>query len=795
MNPRFTTRTSHALRIETPVAGVFVAGVAVVVGALTLSGLVPSAHGQDAPPTVLVTNIQQALAVGTNALASTRPKARVRGVITYVSNQARRFYMQDGTNAIQVNLASTPANYRVGLLVEVTGTVRPNLPLPYFVNATATVLGEAPLPDAPLISPYRLAAGEAPFRLVTTRGFIRDMVSGPSGPTFLCTFEWQAFEVTIPTNAIPLPRDWLDAEIEARGIAFPFFNASGRVTSFRFHPPSMDFLKVIKPGSRAPFKRPLQTIAEVARQPQQWDRRYHIAGTVTIPRPTRELYLDDGTGVMLINLQPSLAKPVMGEGLGREPETGLQPGERIEVVGTRYNWYSLTPTLVYAEYRRLGQGTQPEPRPVSISDLKSGRRAGQLVSIEARLLNQRGWINAAGGHQALVFQAGEDVFQASWDSETPAKWDLKANSYVRVTGVNEAEGGRFKSRPTFQLLLRSPADIIPAPEPPFWTRPQIWKPSLAGAALAAIAVGWILLQRWQMRRLEHRVADRTADLSGANARLMEEVVARERAESEVQRALAQEKELGELKSRFVAMVSHEFRTPLGIIMSSAEILDAYLERLSSDERKSNIRDITDATRHMSHMMEEVLLLGRVEAGKMTCRPGPLDLAVFGRRLVDEVTSATNGRCPIQFTAASGLREAQADESLLRHIFTNLLSNASKYSPPGSLVEFRVAAHDHLAAFTVRDCGIGIPEADARLLFQAFHRGRNVGDTPGTGLGMTVVKRCVELHGGKVAFDTKEGSGTTFVVALPLFGSGDGNGEGTTQFLRAALGGQKLTVMP
>jgi len=249
-----------------------------------------------------------------------------------------------------------------------------------------------------------------------------------------------------------------------------------------------------------------------------------------------------------------------------------------------------------------------------------------------------------------------------------------------------------------------------------------------------------------------------------------------------------------LKSRFVSMVSHEFRTPLGIITSSAEILDAYLDRLSPEERRENLHDITDATRHMSRMMEEVLLLGRVEAGKMTCRPGPLDLAVFGRRIVDEVTSATSGRCPIELVVAPGLREAQADESLLRHIFTNLLNNASKYSPPGSPVEFRVAAQHHFAVFTVRDRGIGIPESDARLLFQAFHRGRNVGDTPGTGLGMTVVKRCVELHGGKVAFDTREGSGTTFVVALPLFGAGDGNGDGTTQFLRAALGGQALTVI-
>src|SRR5262249_13259298 len=148
-----------------------------------------------------------------------------------------------------------------------------------------------------------------------------------------------------------------------------------------------------------------------------------------------------------------------------------------------------------------------------------------------------------------------------------------------------------------------------------------------------------------------------------------------------------------------------------------------------------------------------------------CRPAPLDLAMFGQRLVDEVISATNSRCRIQFKAASDCPEAQADEGLLRHIFTNLLNNAAKYSPPGSVVEFELQARNPLALFTVQDRGIGIPESERPLLFQAFHRGSNVGDTPGTGLGMTIVKRCVELHGGKIGFKSKEGHGTTFIVAL------------------------------
>jgi PAS domain S-box-containing protein len=278
--------------------------------------------------------------------------------------------------------------------------------------------------------------------------------------------------------------------------------------------------------------------------------------------------------------------------------------------------------------------------------------------------------------------------------------------------------------------------------------------------------------------------------------VVRDISERKRAEAELLQGLTREKELHELKSRFVSMVSHEFRTPLGIIMASAEILDAYLDRLPPEERRSNLRDITDASRQMSGMMEEVLLLGRVEAGKMTCRPAPLDLAVFCQRLADEVTSATNGRCPIRLALASGLAEARADESLLRHVFTNLLHNAVKYSKDGSPVDWELAAHDSMALFTVRDRGIGIPEPDARQVFQAFHRGRNVGDTPGTGLGMVIVKRCVELHGGRIAFESREGEGTTFLVALPLFGPlPSPNGEHTTQFLRAAVGGRNVHLIP
>jgi signal transduction histidine kinase len=236
------------------------------------------------------------------------------------------------------------------------------------------------------------------------------------------------------------------------------------------------------------------------------------------------------------------------------------------------------------------------------------------------------------------------------------------------------------------------------------------------------------------------------------------------------RALERERELSQLKSNFVSMVSHEFRTPLGIILSSAQILSDYLDQLASEERLEHLEAIAKNSKRMASLMEEVLVLSRVESGKLACAPAPLDLPGFGRRLTDEVQSATAHTCPIEFSVGTDCTGARADERLLRHILTNILTNAVKYSAPGTPVEFRLEREDRFAVCRVRDRGIGIPEADLPGLFTAFHRGRNVGQTPGSGLGLVIVKRCVELHVGSIRIDSEAGRGTRVTVRLPVFQS-------------------------
>lgn len=207
-----------------------------------------------------------------------------------------------------------------------------------------------------------------------------------------------------------------------------------------------------------------------------------------------------------------------------------------------------------------------------------------------------------------------------------------------------------------------------------------------GLVLLLAAGGWIGFLRFKLAERERAAARMRAANDELEQRVRERTSQLEVAKEELRRNLDQERELGELKSRFVAMVSHEFRTPLGIIMSSAEILEAYLDRLPEKDRRANLQDIFQSTRHMAAMMEEVLVLGRVESGKVKFHPVPLALAPLCQRLVDEVTSATANRCPIRLTAPDLIPEACGDEALLRHILTNLLSNAVKYSNEGSPVE-------------------------------------------------------------------------------------------------------------
>lgn len=238
-----------------------------------------------------------------------------------------------------------------------------------------------------------------------------------------------------------------------------------------------------------------------------------------------------------------------------------------------------------------------------------------------------------------------------------------------------------------------------------------------------------------------------------------------RAEEETKKALQKERELGELKSRFVSMTSHEFRTPLATILSASELIENYGERLPPDEKRELLGLIKGSVKHMTHLLEQVLLIGKADAGKMDFVPAPLDVVAFCRRLLGELAQ-TDGAEHRLVLAADGISGRHAlDEKLVRHILCNLLVNAIKYSPKGSEILLRVTQVEGRMRIEVSDHGIGIPPEDQPRLFDSFHRGRNVANISGTGLGLAIVRKAVDLHGGEITFTSELNRGTTFVVHL------------------------------
>lgn len=246
-----------------------------------------------------------------------------------------------------------------------------------------------------------------------------------------------------------------------------------------------------------------------------------------------------------------------------------------------------------------------------------------------------------------------------------------------------------------------------------------------------------------------------------------DITERKQAEQEIRDALDRQKELNELRSRFVAMTSHEFRTPLATILSSAELLKYYGERLPAEEKTAVIRSIESSVQRMTRMLDRVLLIGKVEAHMLEFNPEKVDLVALCHNMVDEArTQLPDSTCTVHTTIADGIGWGVYDEKLLGHIFGNLLSNALKYSPDGGTVRFTVHARDGGAKFEVADEGIGIPADEIPHLFGSFHRASNVGGIQGTGLGLAIVKNAVDKHGGRITVTSTPGEGTRFTVWLP-----------------------------
>ena len=249
--------------------------------------------------------------------------------------------------------------------------------------------------------------------------------------------------------------------------------------------------------------------------------------------------------------------------------------------------------------------------------------------------------------------------------------------------------------------------------------------------------------------------------------LKETVAALEEAKEEVSQSLEKEKELGQLKSRFVSMASHEFRTPLSAIQLSASLIDKYAQPFDNPNIGKHVKRIKNAVGNLTTILNDFLSLEKLEAGKVEPSFASFDVVKLSEEITEEmqVIAKENQNIIYQHTGTTSF--IHLDGNLLKNCIINLIGNAIKYSGENTFIEFNTEVTENDCIVTIKDNGIGIPEADQKHLFEAFFRAHNTGNIPGTGLGLNIVGRYVNLMNGKIDFESKVNKGTTFILTFSI----------------------------
>jgi len=266
--------------------------------------------------------------------------------------------------------------------------------------------------------------------------------------------------------------------------------------------------------------------------------------------------------------------------------------------------------------------------------------------------------------------------------------------------------------------------------------------------------------------LEKKVEARTKDLNASIVNLEREIADRKRAEEEARKALEKERELNELKTRFVSIASHEFRTPLSTVLSSISLVEQYNKKGEPDKIQRHINRVKSSVNHLTGILNDFLSLGKLEEGKVDVKKESIDLEQLFNEIKEEMKLQLKDKQEI-IISFEGEKAIQSDSRILRNILFNLLSNASKYSEDGKNIYLASKKSKDRIDISIRDEGIGIPEEEVKYMFDRFFRASNASNIPGTGLGLNIVKRYVDLLEGNITFSSTYQQGTTFTLSLPI----------------------------
>jgi signal transduction histidine kinase len=724
----------------------------------------------------ILTHVSEVRALGADKAEQLRWPVKLRGVVTYVLVKGNEFKLWDGTSGIGVRIGDDQEKPKEGDEVEVEGYTNhlsvKGYDYPHVHGVVIRKVGTQTFPAAKRVALSEVTDFKHYDQWVSVEGTIVMWMLNSRKLTLLIASNDEWAEVHVRNvDRVDLPKALHGARVRVTGVNM----GTSHSREDTMVAPSQEQLEILKEGTSTIFEAQLKTAEEVLTGQLPAAERVRVKGTLLGKVRAKSdgllLYIRDGRHALCARIQGGWVKTSGVDTLygdaGDLP--ALKQGDVVEVVGTVRNPREANERdaqFYDCHVRVVEEGDTPDPVVATWKKIQAGAHLSDLVQLRARFLSREQSPGSLGLWDTKLNLESDGV-QFSAYSKTKQQdvlGSLQANDDLQLSGIVEpSTDGK-----TRVLRILSPASVSSFGQDPAVRERQLWMwGGTAGVVVLFLGI-WVTT----LNRALNRQRDTDSELRELNATLEDRVQERTKqlaaSQGDLERALKQEQELGELKTRFVTMVSHEFRTPLGITMSAVELMRHYEEKLPIEQRRELCEDIYSATRNMAGLMEQVLVLGRVEAGKLAYRPAPLDLHLLAGKLTDESLSATNRKCPIHWQPENDLSGATADESLLRHIFGNLITNAVKYSPAGSAVRFTARRDGEDAIFEVIDHGIGIPEADREQLFEAFHRCSNVGEVPGTGLGLVIVKRCVELHGGGIEMTSETGKGTTFTVRLPVF---------------------------
>ncbi len=678
------------------------------------------------------------------------------GVVTYEDPIERVAFVQDNSAGIYVWSSDFSSRLAFGDSVSVTGVTGPGdfapIVMPLKID---TMRRGAPLPKPAQATDEDIFSGREDSQWIELDGIVRDRRLQAGEYSLLIAHNGYRFRVQFPSNR-PLPVGLVNSRVHVRGVCASLFNSTRQLLGIQIYAQSPDQVTILQPSPFGAFDAPITPVARLATfsPEERAGYRLHLHGTVLASAPTGPTWIRDASGAVLIRDHAS---------------TQLTPGDDVDVAG----FAILGPAAAEvenAELRRNAPGTAPQPIPISTDQVLSGEHNAQLVQINARLVDQF----QNGPDRVLLAQAGRHTFAVR--SKRPLS-GLDLGSVLQLTGICVLGAQTGDELPSFELVLRSPVDLVVLHGAPWLTRERAYRVLGFLALLSLAACIWVAI----LRRRVHR---QTKIISH---KLIEVEALKEKAESG-----------SRAKSEFLANISHEIRTPMNGILGMTELA---LEQPLEPVLRDTLRMVKSSADSLLSIVNNILDLSKVEAGKLELEMLDCHLTHCIEETVCMLSTRAHAKgLELICDLSSDLPEVVlTDPSRLRQILTNLLGNSIKFTDRGEveLIVYVEGIDEETALvhFAVRDTGIGIPPEKQSLIFAAFTQAdasttRLYG---GSGLGLSIASQLVGLLGGRIWVDSQVGAGSTFHFTVPLKIVRGGGGVNRSTELAALRGTQALIV--